>query len=247
MSSFNNQIQNREIKVKVLIFSSDLLLAKQLEDVMKPNDSLDLMVYTDVDSLGLHIEAMKPDIIIMITQTENDFRYLVSNFLGNKIPIIAIVNELDEALCSQMLKVKPKVIFLTWPVHSLTLNSMVHLLLSINSTNNLSEDIKANFFISNRRWRKKLSCEEILWIEADGNYCFIHTATEKFSLKKSMALVYKMLPQHQFIQIHRAYIVQTKCIEKVSFLENRLWLAQQELPVGSKYKTIINQKIRLLG
>ncbi len=71
-----------------------------------------------------------------------------------------------------------------------------------------------------------LPLSEILFIQADGHYTELHTASQYFICNKSMDSLEILLPK-QFIRIHRSYLVDLNRIEEI-----------QKFP-GSKYQILL--------
>ena len=75
---------------------------------------------------------------------------------------------------------------------------------------------------------------EILYLEADNKYCHVSLKNKKVPCHKTMARLSCALPQHYFLKISRAYIVNLIYIE--SYNKNTVRLTNGEaLPVTKKY------------
>jgi len=60
-----------------------------------------------------------------------------------------------------------------------------------------------------------LKIDEIDWIEAAGDYVYIHTRKEKHLLRETMASLEARLDPEKFIRIHRSIIVNIDCIKEL--------------------------------
>lgn len=86
-------------------------------------------------------------------------------------------------------------------------------------------------------YRKILFCE-IKWIEASRSYCYIHTTKQnKLIATCPMAEVKKKLPPDLFIQIHRSYIINKKCVNK--FVGNAVYIDEESFRVSRKFKPMV--------
>lgn len=88
-------------------------------------------------------------------------------------------------------------------------------------------------------WRQcdylKVSLEEILWIEADKSYTIIHlTGKRNLTVSFNIAVVRKRLPETDFIQIHRSYIINLRHVE--SLMGNSLKIDNTQLTIGRNYR-----------
>lgn len=64
--------------------------------------------------------------------------------------------------------------------------------------------------------KKIIDVQDILWIEANGNYVNIYTSEHCFKLRRSLASLTNDLDERQFLQIHRSKIINKAAIESLS-------------------------------
>ncbi|WP_343672806.1 LytTR family DNA-binding domain-containing protein [Chitinophaga sp.] len=87
---------------------------------------------------------------------------------------------------------------------------------------------------------KNILLADILYIEGLNNYVKIYTASSPHPLLSMMSLKEMMsrLPGHQFMRIHRSYIVPRHRVSAVS--SRYITLAEKKLPVGDTYRTYVS-------
>ncbi len=93
-----------------------------------------------------------------------------------------------------------------------------------------------------------ISISEILWIEALGDYVYLHCNEEKYLLRNSLTALEKKLNPEQFVRIHRSSIVNVEYIEKLKPNEHGDY--EVYLKNGTKIKLSRNYKEniqRILG
>ena len=66
--------------------------------------------------------------------------------------------------------------------------------------------------------------EEIMYLETDGDYVWIHTEKAKHLKQKTMKEFEQQLPAH-FIRIHRSYLVNSEQILKLELYEKSSYVA----------------------
>lgn len=94
---------------------------------------------------------------------------------------------------------------------------------------------------------KIIPLAELLYLEAADDYVKIHTKERYFLKHQTMANFENQLPSHQFIRIHRSYIVNVQHINKVELYEKEQYCVilrnNVKLPVSrtgySKLKTTL--------
>ncbi|UFS71902.1 LytTR family transcriptional regulator [Geomonas sp. RF6] len=58
-----------------------------------------------------------------------------------------------------------------------------------------------------------LSADQVYLIEADGNYCRIHTPLKKFHLLMSLKAVLQRFPSSDFFRVHKSFIVNLRHVK----------------------------------
>lgn len=80
----------------------------------------------------------------------------------------------------------------------------------------------------------KLFLKDILYIESLQNYICIHTLEQQFITHSSLRNVLESLPQDDFVQTHKSYVVALKQIESTDNFS--VFINNKELPIGATYK-----------
>jgi DNA-binding LytR/AlgR family response regulator len=89
-----------------------------------------------------------------------------------------------------------------------------------------------------------LDLASIFYIEALRDYVAIHTGTGKILSLESMKHMEELLPEDQFIRIHKSYIIHRN---KIDFLERgRVVIGKEYLPIGDTYKEKVRLKLGIL-
>jgi|SRR5690606_5706617 two-component system LytT family response regulator len=92
-------------------------------------------------------------------------------------------------------------------------------------------------FIKTGYEQVKVFYDQILYVEAEGNYLSFILPEIKHLSRMTMAEAEQLLPMDRFIRIHRSYIVN---IRKIDIIErSQLTVAGKALPVGEAYRQAI--------
>ncbi len=90
------------------------------------------------------------------------------------------------------------------------------------------------FFMADGYYRKVLY-RDILWIEADGNYSYLHLCDGKtLCVIQPLLRVKEFLPVCTFIRIHRSHIVNIHAIDR--FVGNMVYIGKKRLDVSRTYR-----------
>lgn len=105
---------------------------------------------------------------------------------------------------------------------------------------------KQHTFIWHQNAYERVSLDDIMWIEANGSYCQIHTVSKKvFTLSYPLARIEERLPKNQFIRIQRSYLVNIKHVKKL--IGCSLMVGEQLLKIGDHYKEQVLDVFIFLG
>jgi len=101
-----------------------------------------------------------------------------------------------------------------------------------------------HLFIRTEYRIQRVDLASIYYIEALRDYVAIHTGTGKILSLESMKHMEELLPEDQFIRIHKSYIIHRN---KIDFLERgRIVIGKEYLPIGDTYKEKVRVKLGLL-
>ncbi len=152
----------------------------------------------------------------------------------------------------------PKVIFTTaydkYAVQGFDLEVLDYLLKPISferflkAANKAYEYFKNNesnqadhLFVKTDNKLEKIKFSDILFIEALENYIGIYTEERKIVTHSTLKALQEKLPQQQFIQPHKSYIV---AIDKINSIEgNVLHIRQYQVPISKYQKDEVLERI----
>jgi DNA-binding LytR/AlgR family response regulator len=89
----------------------------------------------------------------------------------------------------------------------------------------------------------KVMLSDILFIESLKDYIKIVTTKGQIITKQSISSVETMLPEEEFIRIHRSFIASVNKID--SYTSNDIFIGKSELPIGPLYKHEIGKRLQV--
>jgi two-component system LytT family response regulator len=92
-----------------------------------------------------------------------------------------------------------------------------------------------SIFVKNSYEQVRVMLDDILYLEAGGNYVVFVTKQQKIASRMTMSEAGKLLPQERFVRIHRSYIVAKDKIERFDRYE--VCIQNQLIPIGANYST----------
>jgi len=105
-----------------------------------------------------------------------------------------------------------------------------------------SESKKVSFFLKGDKKKHQIQMEDILFIEAFGNYTKVFLTEEMIISHEKISSLHELLPVSDFLRVHKSFIV---AVNKIRLIEgNRISIGEHSIPVGQTYKHNLTQFIR---
>ena len=99
-------------------------------------------------------------------------------------------------------------------------------------------------FIKDNGVLKRISVDDILFLEAMGDYVKVHTAQKFHVLHATLKSIEEKMPASKFIRVHRSYIVS---LNKIDFIqEGVISIGKASIPVADTYRSMLNKRLNLL-
>ncbi len=107
-----------------------------------------------------------------------------------------------------------------------------------SNNNRISKRI---FLRSNKKYIQVV-IDDILFIEASGNYTKVITNIEIITVREKISSVLDVLPKEDFLQVHKSFAVAPKHIKSIE--GNRIFISDHIIPIGKVFRTNIVQLLR---
>lgn len=99
-------------------------------------------------------------------------------------------------------------------------------------------------FVKDNGMLKRISIDDILFLEAMGDYVKVHTAPKFHVVHATLKSIEEKLPSTKFLRVHRSYIV---AINKIDFIqEGTISIGKTTIPVADTHKANLNKRLNLL-
>lgn len=104
--------------------------------------------------------------------------------------------------------------------------------------------IEEDLYINIDRRLIKLKLNEILLVEAQGDYIDVKTTKENYRVHTTLKKIKDKLPEHIFLQIHRSYIINfTKIID---IEDNSVLIEKNVIPISRSNRPELMRRLNLL-
>ncbi|NAS11961.1 LytR/AlgR family response regulator transcription factor [Poritiphilus flavus] len=200
-----------------------------------------------------HIAHERPDMVLLDINLKGDVDGIETAHVIKKeydIPIIFLTANSDEEHFERAKATQPEA-FISKPFKKLDLERAVALisnkLRASNDTLGNRETHRAtvlddSIFVRQRDELVKVYLQDILFVEADRNYCKINTRGKAYTIVMTLKEMDEKLTHQNFIRIHRSYVVNLSHIEKVG--NTHLTIEKKILPVSKSYKEDLLKRLQ---
>jgi DNA-binding LytR/AlgR family response regulator len=104
------------------------------------------------------------------------------------------------------------------------------------------ENNKLSFFLKGDKKTHQIHTDDILFIEAYGNYSKVFLAEEMIVSHEKISSLEELLPAADFLRVHKSFIIATN---KIKLIEgNRITIRGYFVPIGQTYKHNLKQLFR---
>jgi DNA-binding LytR/AlgR family response regulator len=255
-----------EIPVKLLVVEDDMIIAAKISmQLTKLGYEVTGIVPRGEEAVR-HVDENRPDIILLDINLKGALDGIQTAHAIHRlwdIPIIYVTANTDEATFNRAKETRPYA-FIAKPIKNIDLQRAIELTISriankpvapaTNSEESLTDspeaDSDAPFVLNDRifvRYRDKMVrivIGEILYIEAERNYCHIVTTDKEYLLTTTLKLMEDKLPARQFLRIHRSYVVNLLRIDEVG--ENHLGIAGKSIPLSHLLREDLLKRIQTI-
>ncbi|WP_299456174.1 LytTR family DNA-binding domain-containing protein [uncultured Microscilla sp.] len=107
---------------------------------------------------------------------------------------------------------------------------------------NTNESLNGYLFLKENQVTHKVFLNNILFIQAYGNYLKFFTEDKMIMAADTMKNIMAQLPESDFVRVHKSYIVSLSKIDQIE--GNQIKIISHTLPVGNKYRLIFEQKFK---
>jgi len=183
------------------------------------------------------ILELKPDLVISdMALDDGKNGVMLADFVKDlDIPFIFMTSYNDVDHYDQSKKyIKSK--FIVKPFDKLTLKGLIDDFLRTEklqgSDNYIVND---RLFIKHTKQYENVAIDDILYLESEGNYCYIYTKEKKYVHKGSLTKLLESPSFSHIVRVHRNFAVYLNKVKSVSFNNKVLTINDKELPIGKSY------------
>lgn len=170
------------------------------------------------------------------------------------IPIIYVTANTDEATFNRAKATRPYA-FIGKPIKNIDLQRAIELTVSrmVADQQQTAEPdgidsepfvLNDRIFVRHKDRMVKLVIDDILYIEADRNYCCINMSTGEYVLTTTLKTMEEKLPTAYFLRIHRSFLINLRQVEEVA--ENHVVINRKSIPLSHLLRLDLLRRIKMV-
>jgi two-component system response regulator LytT len=242
------------VQLKILIVEDDLIISKNLKGIL---GNLNHQVIGIVDNAEDAIEICNkiiPDLALLDIEINGDIDGVaLAEILRDQfdIPFIFSTTYADnETILRANEKgpfgylVKPYGIKEVNAAIQIAKASFDRLKAAEKAANNLSKIVNNSIFLKVDSQLIKVKIEDLLYIEARGDYALFKTINKGYIVQTTIKRVEERLAEYNFQKVHRSFIVNISNIENIE--ESNLMIEDQVIPISRTLKEALLKRLNLL-
>lgn len=242
--------------IKILIVEDEMIIAADTS-LQLSNLGYEVSgIATKGEDALIHIKKNLPDIVLFDIQLKGKLDGIETAQLMQKefnIPIIYLTSNVDDANFIRAKKTNPSA-FISKPFKKLDLQRAIELtanqIVLNKNINNKEEDKVDSLILSDRIFVRhndrivKIIIADILYIEADRNYCRIHSKGKIFLLVATLKDIEKKLPTEYFVRVHRSFIINLSQIDEVA--AKHLVISRKAIPLSKSLRSHLLTRLQTI-
>lgn len=242
--------------IKILIVEDEMIIAANISLQLSTLGYEVTGIIPRGEEALVHIEKNKPDILLLDINLKGKINGIETAHLMQRsydIPIIYLTANADGPNFDKAKTTNPYA-FISKPFKKLDLERAIELTINRVKSEKEPENIlteKASPFILSdsifvRHLEKmvRVDIKDILYIEAERNYCRIYCKIKEYLLVMTLKDLDEKLPQKHFIRVHRSFIVNLSQIDEVA--TSHIVIAKKAIPVSKTLKEELLNRLQTI-
>ena len=239
---------------RILVVEDDMIIAANLSMQLTQLGYEVTGIETRGEEAVAHAKVNTPDIILMDIQLKGTLSGIETAALIKKhfpIPIIYITANADEGTFNKAKETNPFA-FISKPFNKIDLERTIALAMQHYDKQQMPtaiheaepEILGDRIFVRFNSRLKKILLKDILYIEAERNYCNIITEENNYMVVCTLKAIEAKLLTGDFVRVHRSYMVNILKLDAVA--EDFVEINKKVIPVSKTYKDTLLSRIQTI-
>jgi len=242
-------------KINVLIVEDEMLIGANISLQLKQlGYNVSGIIPRGEEALET-IRNEQPDIVLLDINLKGDIDGIDTAHLMQKeydIPIIYLTANADESHFNRAKTTNPYA-FISKPFKKMDLQHAIELTISRaikGHSKRIDHELNTSFVLDDRIFVKhhdnmiKIIIKNILYIEADRNYCRIFSKEKEYLLVMTLKEMVEKLPPEHFLRVHRSFIVNISQIDEVG--NTHVVVSRRSIPMSKNLRPELFKRLQTI-
>lgn len=244
-------------KTKILIVEDEMIIAANISLQLNELGYEVTGIVPRGEEALMHIKSETPDILLLDINLKGNLDGIETALAMQKthdIPVIYLTANADDAHFNRAKETHPYG-FIAKPFKKLDLQRAIELTLTQiaikedNNTDAQSQNDEALvlsdcIFVRHLNSMVKVNIIDILYIEAERNYCRIFSNNKEYLLVMTLKEMDKKLPAKHFLRIHRSYIINISQIKEIA--TSHIVIGRKAIPISKSLKKELLKRLQTI-
>lgn len=244
-------------KVKLLIVEDEMIIAAHISLQLSEMGYEVTGIVPRGEEALVHVKENPPDIILLDINLKGELDGIETARQMQRtrnIPVIYLTANADDAHFNKAKDTHPYG-FIAKPFKKLDLQRAIELTVSQISCrdggNNAVDSQKDEtfilsdcIFVRHLNSMVKVSIQDILYIEAERNYCRIFSNSKEYLVVMTLKEMDSKLPSRHFLRVHRSYIVNISQVKEVA--TSHIVLGRKAIPISKSLKEELLKRLQTI-
>ncbi|MFD0976840.1 LytR/AlgR family response regulator transcription factor [Salinimicrobium gaetbulicola] len=244
-------------KIKLLIVEDEMVIAANISLQLSELGYEVTGIVPRGEEALMHVRDNPPDIILLDINLKGELDGIETAREMQKmqnIPVIYLTANVDDAHFNRAKDTHPFG-FIAKPFKKLDLQRAIELTVSqincgdggSNSADQQKDDtfiLSDCIFVRHLNSMVKVNIKDILYIEAERNYCRIFSNNKEYLVVMTLKEMDNKLPSKHFLRVHRSYIINISQVKEVA--TSHLVIGRKAIPISKSQKEELLKRLQTI-
>jgi DNA-binding LytR/AlgR family response regulator len=246
----------KEKTSKILIVEDEMIIAADLSIQLTKLGYDVIGIQTRAEDTLRTLEENKPDIILMdiiLSGEMNGITAAQEILKRHQIPVIFLTSNVDDATFQQAKTAKPYA-YISKPFRKDDLSRAIEITLERIGTEHSGAEgqstevstMEDRLFIKYKDQLVKVVIQDILFLEADRNYCKLISKDQEYMLSIPLGKIEDQLSPDLFLRIHRSFIVNLDQIDTIHEHYEFLTIRDHTIPISRRLRDEVAKRLKMI-
>ena len=232
------------VSLNILLVEDEFMTRRMLKSKLKSLGHAVVGETDNTDDAVSILEAEHVDLAILdinLGEERKDGIWLGEYIRFNEqIPFVYLTAYETADIVDRALNTQPHA-YLTKPFNDLSLRTTLAIAAQQCQLNRAKEEVR-HLMVKNKNLLKQIPLADITFFESGGNYLLVHTNTGQYRYRGTISNILKNLPSDQFLQTHRAFIVNLNHV--AAFNRTTITIGEHEIPISKGRVSDVIDKLK---